>query len=426
MRRLIITLFAFAMSVGLHAQDVKALIAEDPGRVGNNMHVYEFCEIQDTPAPKGFKPFYINHYGRHGSRYEQNSTFADVTIKDFTRLDSLNLLNDAGKELFTDVVTVKDAHVGMEGALSPRGALEHRTIAARMAKRYPSVFKNKDRQEVDCIASTSQRCIVSMTNFSYGLKEVYPALDFTFDSANKYMRYINPSLRVNAPGKVLMRPVPHDYSVQGYDFSRFISGIVTDKNAALAVIDNPERFVKGIYDAGRYCPLVDFLGIEILARYFSLDELEYFWAENNDEIYLQWGDSQENGANVRWAARPLLQDFIDKADEALKDGSHRAADLRFGHDTALLPFFALLGLDDPQDRSLPFKEAHSYNWYSFFQIPMASNCQMVYYKNKKGEVLTKILYNEKEVTLPGLKTDMAPYYRWDDLRAYFEKLIAWE
>ena len=57
---------------------------------------------------------------------------------------------------------------------------------------------------------------------------------------------------------------------------------------------------------------------------------------------------------------------------------------------------------------------------------MASNCQMVYYRNKKGEILTKILYNEKEVTLPGLKTDMAPYYRWDDLRAYFEKLIAWE
>ena len=57
---------------------------------------------------------------------------------------------------------------------------------------------------------------------------------------------------------------------------------------------------------------------------------------------------------------------------------------------------------------------------------MASNCQMVYYRNRKGEILTKILYNEKEVTLPGLKTDMAPYYRWDDLRAYFEKLIAWE
>jgi len=445
MKRLIITSLALVLALGLRAQDAKSLIAENPDRVGNNMHSYEFCEIQDTPAPKGFKPFYINHYGRHGSRYEQNSTFAVPSLEGFRVLDSLHLLNEAGKALYADVAAIQDAHVGMEGSLSPRGAQEHRKLAARMAKRFPSVFKNKDRQEVDCFASTSQRCIISMTNFSYGLKEQYPALDFNFTSADKFMKYINPSLRVYAPGNeppqpaqpvmpatfpAVRRPAPVQKppfaSTPGYDFSRFVSGIVTDKNAALAVLGNPEPFVHGIYHAGRYCQLLDFMGIEILRKYFTVDELEYFWASNNDDIYRQWGNSKEKGDNVRWAARPLLQNFIDTADKALQDGSHRAADLRFGHDTAVLPLFALLGLDDTQARSLPYKEAHAYGWYAFFQVPMATNCQMIYYKNKKGEILTKILYNEKEVTLPGLKTDMAPYYRWEDLRAYFVKLIAWE
>lgn len=431
MKKLTVTILGLILAFGLHGQDARTFIAENPDRVGNNMHSYEFCEISDTPAPKGFKPFYISHYGRHGSRYELNSNFANPSIKGFRALDSLGLLNDAGRKLYADVVTIQDAHVGMEGSLTPRGAQEHRTIAARMAKRYPSVFKDKARNEVDCFASMSQRCIVSMTNFTYSLKECYPALDFTFTSADKFMAYINPSLRVYAPGNEPKRPMarpqrPSGPTRPGYDFSRFISGIVTDNAAALKVLgSNPEPFVKGIYHAGRYCQLIDFLGIEILREYFTTEELEYFWAENNDDIYRQWGSSEEFGDNVKWAARPLLQNFIDTADKALKDDSHRAADLRFGHDTAILPMFALLGIDDPEGKRFPYKEAHN-GWYAFFQIPMATNCQMVYYRNKKGEILTKILYNEKEVTLPGLRTDMAPYYRWDDLKAYFEKLIAWE
>ncbi|MBO7371453.1 MAG: histidine-type phosphatase, partial [Bacteroidales bacterium] len=30
---------------------------------------YRFENYSLTPAPKGYRPFYISHYGRHGSRY---------------------------------------------------------------------------------------------------------------------------------------------------------------------------------------------------------------------------------------------------------------------------------------------------------------------------------------------------------------------
>jgi len=434
MKRLITTLAVVAIAFSLNAQDVKTLFDENPDRAASNMHCYEFCEIHDTPAPKGFKPFYISHYGRHGSRFQQNSTFANRSIEGFRILDSLNLLNADGKKLFQDVVAVQDEHVGMEGSLTPRGAREHRTIAARMADRYPEVFKDKSRNEVNAFASTSQRCIVSMANFSYGLKEKFPDLDFTFTSAERFMRYINPSLRVYAPGH---EPAPGHHSMMftrptaptapGYDFTRFLSQIVTDTDAAFAALNNnPESFVSGIFNTGCYCHLIDYLGIEILRKFFTTDELIYFWSKGNDSIYRMWGASVENGENVKYAARPLLQNFVDTADKALEEGSHRAADLRFGHDTAVLPLFALLGVDDLQGRRFPYAEAHNNGWYSFFQIPMGTNCQMIFYKNKKGEVLTKILYNEAEVKLPGLQSDIAPYYRWEDLRAYFVKLIAWE
>jgi len=435
MKNLLTTLVLIALTFSLNAQDIKALIEANPDRAANNMHSYEFCEIKDTPAPKGFKPFYVAHYGRHGSRFEQNSTFANRSIRGFQMLDSLKILNAAGKQLWEDVAAVQKEHVGMEGSLTPRGAREHRQIAARLAARYPEVFKNKERNEVDAFSSTSQRCIVSMANFSYGLKEAYPQLDFTFTSAEKFMAFINPSLRVFAPGnEPAPRPSAPSPSVRpsgpgtpGYDFTRFLSQIVTDVPAAMKAFEgNPESFVRGIFSAGSYCQLIDYLGIEIFRKFFTTEELVYFWASGNDSIYRMWAASVETGDNVKYAARPLLNNFVEKADAALKDGSHRAADLRFGHDTAILPMFALIGIDDPQGRRFPYKEAHENAWYAFFQIPMGTNCQMIFYKDKKGEVLTKILYNEAEVSIPALKSDIAPYYRWDELRAYFQKLIDWK
>lgn len=438
MKRFFSLSLLMALCLSLGAQEAaRQLIAENPDRAANNMHSYEFDPIQDTPAPKGFKPFYISHYGRHGSRYELNSTFARAAQEGFATLDSLGLLTEAGKSLYADVEKIVDAHKGMEGSLSPRGAREHRMIAERMAKRFPRIFKNRDRQEVNCFSSTSFRCIVSMCNFTNSLQLQFPKQQFTFTSAERFMSYINPSLNVRRPGE----PAPQrpafpagGYRPQaprrllpasgtpGYDFTRFLTPLVKDLDAAGKVLGNPEPFVRAIYSAGGLCQLVDFLGIDIYRNYFTPEELTYFWAPGNDNIYRMWAGSAENGDVIRYAIRPLLLDFIEKADAAIRPDSHRAADLRFGHDTSVLPLFALLGADDPQHRIFPYQEAHNHGWYAFFQVPMATNCQMVFYKNNQGEVLTKILYNEKEIQLPGIEPVSGPYYSWPALRAHFFKL----
>ena len=442
MKKFLSLILLAACSLGLYAQeDAVRLIAENPDRAANNMHAYEFAPIVDSPAPKGFKPFYISHYGRHGSRYEQNSTFARAAQEGFFHLDSLGLLTPAGKALWADVEAVVEAHKGMEGSLTPRGAREHQEIARRMADRYPSVFKDKNRQEVNCFSSTNFRCIVSMCNFTYGLKDRFPKQQFTFTSAERFMAYINPSLNIPRPGEA-PRPRPQmpagfrmpgsqperraytpATGTPGYDLSRFLAPLFTDQEAALRELGNPEPFVKAIYSAGGLCHLIDALdGIDIYRNYFTPEELTYFWASGNDSIYRMWGGSVENGDVIRYAIRPLLMDFVEKADAAMQPGSHRAADLRFGHDTSILPLFALMGVDDPQHRRFPYQQAHLMGWYAFFQVPMATNCQMIFYKNKQGEVLAKVLYNEKEVLLPGIEPVSGPYYRWDELKAHFIEL----
>ena len=41
----------------------------DPRKAYGTDYPYSFAKVELTKAPKGYKPFYISHYGRHGSRY---------------------------------------------------------------------------------------------------------------------------------------------------------------------------------------------------------------------------------------------------------------------------------------------------------------------------------------------------------------------
>ena len=45
---------------------------------GYNYVAYRGPQKQLTAAPKGYKPFYLSHYGRHGSRYMIGKQAYDV------------------------------------------------------------------------------------------------------------------------------------------------------------------------------------------------------------------------------------------------------------------------------------------------------------------------------------------------------------
>ena len=56
---------AFAQTPDMRDLDGRAYLQENIDRVAANYHGYEFHPLAYTPAPKGYKPFYISHYGRH-------------------------------------------------------------------------------------------------------------------------------------------------------------------------------------------------------------------------------------------------------------------------------------------------------------------------------------------------------------------------
>ena len=64
-----------AATMALHGQTYQEKLRENRERASAEYHYYEAVAEPVSPAPKGYKPFYISHYGRHGSRYLTSGSY---------------------------------------------------------------------------------------------------------------------------------------------------------------------------------------------------------------------------------------------------------------------------------------------------------------------------------------------------------------
>ena len=98
-----------------------------------------------------------------------------------------------------------------------------------------------------------------------------------------------------------------------------------------------------------------------------------------------------------------------------------ALNLRFSHDSCLLPLFSLMGLNGFGIVTTDPEEANA-NWKGY-DVPMAANLQLVFYRNRRGEILVKPMLNGHDATLPFPPAD-GPFYRWTDFQAFYLPVIA--
>ena len=383
-------------------------------RTASVYHSYEFTTVADTPAPSEFTPFYIAHYGRHGSR-RLTGTFAADALEVLEKAEKDGRLTDEGKALLADVRKIADAHAGMVGQLTERGAEEHRKLARRMFERFPEVFANARR--VRCQSSIYPRVLISQANFTMALKDAAPLLSFDFVTGDKFQDLLNgPQLsrdEVNADAKIrdavnvvargIVDPSPLTKRCFASDFAT----------------GDSLKFVRDLFVCASICQCMsrELAGLDIYC-YFHADEIDALSRALAVEDYAAFANSQEFGDIQLRGSRNLARDFAIRAEEAIADGSI-AADLRFGHDSGLWPFVGLLGLEGPGDR-VPFAESWqkcpAWKW-----MPMASNIQMVFDRNDVGEVLVKILYNEREMRIKGHEPVVDSFYRWQIVREKLEQ-----
>ena len=71
MKRLFVIVLALLALTGLSAKIIKRgeVNESNLAKMAGSVYAYQAPTEPLTPAPKGFKPVYLTHFGRHGSRF---------------------------------------------------------------------------------------------------------------------------------------------------------------------------------------------------------------------------------------------------------------------------------------------------------------------------------------------------------------------
>ena len=158
-----------------------------------------------------------------------------------------------------------------------------------------------------------------------------------------------------------------------------------------------------------------------LLELFTPQELHDLWISNNLYWYLMYSNAPQTDGKQPWNQKYLLQNIIETADTVTKP----QVSLRFGHDTVVLPLLCMMDIDGSAVQVEDLNELEN-SFRSYQLIPTGCNVQLVFYrpkKNKDGEKLVKVLFNERESHLP-IATDTWPYYKWKDVREYYLNKLA--
>lgn len=369
-----------------------------------------------SKAPKGYKPFYISHYGRHGSRYAWNDRTYTLLKDVFAKAEELDVLTPYGKEFAAKYESVYAEPLINAGDLVPMGYDQHLAIGQYVYGQFPQVFKG--RKKVDALSSTGQRCIVSMGGFTVGLMSGNPKLQVRLHSDHMGMGIIAPP---SAPREIrrYYKGVGKPENLEGIgEFFLNHSGYQDVLGKLFTDTSFLEEFKGGTPEVVRelwtyLCGYHNYEPRPLFDDLLTPEQRLKFWECDN---YLSfYGD-----INARYNVIPLLKDIIEKSEEAFDD-PNRAAHLRFGHDYILEALVTLINVNNWG--VIPEKSEEAKYWFQNYNIPMAATLLFVFYRNRQGEIIFKLVMNENDATLPSLTPVEGNYYRWSDFRAWCDKVI---
>lgn len=401
------------------AQTTSAEMLADPLKCGGVYMPYPESFSQPTAPPVGFEPFYVSHYGRHGSRYLVNDSEYHDLYKALTDARTAGLLTELGNDVTRRMENIWAEAEGRGGELSPLGYRQHRGIASRLLAECPGIFD--DAATVTANSTVIMRCAHSMFAFLGRIKEFNPRIEIPTESSWRnmsYMSYLNPEASA-------FNDAPGGWKDKLADFK--------------AKMTQPDRLVASLFanpaDVDRYMPASDlmwalyYVAIDLpdmecgerLYDIFTADELFALWQVFNYRFYTSTSCNPESKGAFLESAKNLLGDIVTRADQYVAEGRHGAT-LRFGHDSNIIPLAGLLQIPCASGRDS--NPGSLYLTYADWRVsPMAANLQMRLYRNADGEILAKFLLNEAEVPLPDTDPYRYPYYRWSDARATLQRLL---
>ena len=330
-----------------------------------------------------------------------------------------NRLTTDGKILLSTLQHLSDSFEGQWGKLSVLGELEQKGIAGRMMRHYPQLFSNSVK--VEAIATYVPRCINSMDAFLTRLMQDNPSLRIQRNEGRQY----DDILRFFDLNKSYV-----NYKNNG-DWLSIYEAFVRNKISSASIMkkffieperetdEEAEEVVMALFSIAAILPDTGLL--TNLDDLFTMEEWRSYWQTQNLRQYMSKSSAPVGRMLPVAISWPLLSDFIYTTDEVIKGKSDNAANFRFAHAETVIPFVALMGIENT-DVQISNPDSVSRYWKDYEISPMAANVQWIFYHDKARGVWVKILLNEKEAKLP-IATSRFPYYPWETVCAYFKERI---
>lgn len=416
MRKYITAILVLATVLGLRAADPMAT-DYSMRQCEGSLTPYP-AEVNPAVFPDSLKPVYINHVGRHGSRYPASASNCLKLRQALLRADSLGTITPLGRRLMRLNDLVIERSNNQWGALDSLGMAEQRSIATRMFYNFGEIFSGG--ASVTAISSYSPRSMMSMYSFTHQL-----------DRMDNRINFITSTGRVNS---ALMRPfdVDNDYLQfrkdklwsPAYD-AYFATACPT--TAIRRVLGN--RYPFATDDEARDLAITEYyviagcscMGIEPGAsQYFTKEEYNALWSCFNLRQYLQRTATTVSAVPAEIASA-LIQDIIATTEGFIGGTNPSVANLRFGHAETLMPLLSLLRLKGCYYMTNYF-DTVALHWRDFDVVPMAANLQIILFRAKEsGRYYIRVDVNEKPVPLQPGSTVL--YTPWGEARDYMTRCL---
>lgn len=423
MQRLAVMLWLLCLAVACQAQTPREDFKKNVGWSGGSFTAYPGpLQPKLTPPPGGKRPFYISHYGRHGSRHHTKYEDFDYVLNVLEKARHEGVLTPLGTDVLGRVRRLREDVNGHVGELTELGVSQHRDIVRRMYKRFPEVFKGD--VVVDAHSTLAVRCLISMGNALLELQKLNPRLQINMCASQAdlaYLSYNDRRLTEKAPSRE-NRLIYEQFCEAHPTWQRVVSQLIGD-TAYVNRYVNGERFNYFLFRLASNVQSVALAGELTLYDLFTEEEIFRNWEKENIYWYMGFGFCPMNGGEQPYSQRILLRTIIEQVDSCLAL-PRPGATLRYGHDTMLMPLLCLLGVDGYGQSFTDISQLAEKGWLDYRAVPMGGNIQFVFYRKNPSDddVVFKVLLNENEARLP-IATDIAPYYHWSDFRRHYLSLI---
>uniref|UniRef100_A0A3Q3EBD0 Multiple inositol polyphosphate phosphatase 1 n=1 Tax=Labrus bergylta TaxID=56723 RepID=A0A3Q3EBD0_9LABR len=352
---------------------------------------------------------------RHGTRYPTTRN-----VKDMQQLHNIVLQNASGKESWLHEIQNQWTMwytEDMDGRLVQKGVNDHKHLAVRLSKLFPSLITEEKLRGglIKFITSSKHRCVNSTLSFKAGLTELWAITDKEFDYAvnDALMRFFDQCTRfVEEVDKNPSALSEVDKFKQGPEMRRVQEKIADRLRVPYNTISDD------MAEAAFYLCAYEFAIKTVNSPWCRLfDEVDAQVMEYANDLKQFWKRGYGYDINSK-SSCILFHDVFSRLDRAANENKSgqqvtEAVTVQVGHAETLLPLLTLLGFfkDNETLTSLNYATQTQRSFRTSHMLPYAANLLLVLYDCGDGDLRLQPLLNEKPVTFPGLTEASIPLYQ---------------